>query len=132
MELQWCSPKEAKVFVKDAVLSELLSESTSGVTPNFDVEEIEIPTGFRPSKNCFKGRDIQSKSVISLVINRIKETKDISEKEIKQGIDTIVQNKQINPEVAAVFLAKKQDCMINDLIPEIKSSHHKKIEHDGK
>ena len=132
MELQWCSPKEGKAFVKEAVRSELLSENDSGVTPTFDVEDIEIQTGFRPSENCFKDIDVQPKSTLSVVTNRIMKTNDISEGEIKQEIDRIVQNKQISSEVAAVFIAKKHDCKIDDLIVEVKSSHHKKIEHNGK
>jgi len=121
MELQWCSPKEAKAFVKEAAISGLLVEKDAGVTPNFDVEEVEIPTGFRPSKECFNNLGKQSKDVFFLVIERIKKHKNSSEEEIKREIDEIVQNKQISSDVAAIFLAKKYDCAIDDLIPEVKS-----------
>ena len=122
MELQWCSPKEAKSFVKQSVLTSLLSEHDEGLTPSFEVDEVSIPTGFKPSANCFKALDLPktssiNDSIISMVIQRVQNETTMDENDIKQAIKALAQEKLISDEVAALFFMKKKELHIQDLIP---------------
>ena len=124
MELQWCSPKQAKSFVKQSIAEGLLKENKEGVTPSFPVESISIPTGFSPSKDCFtindSIEDVPSKNdLISQVISQIKQKTKMNESEIISEIQKIVLEKMIIEEVAAVFYAKKMDCEISQFIEKI-------------
>lgn len=126
MELQWCSPKEAKAFVKHAVATKLLKETNQGVSPSFLVEDVEIPTGFSPSKKCFlettsPSTTSEEQNIISIVISRIQEKKQIDTSEIISNIKEIALEKRIVDEVASVFYAKKMGCAIQDLISDLKN-----------
>lgn len=127
MELQWCSPKEAKAFVKNAVANKLLKESDHGVTPSFEVEKVTIPTGFSPSKQLFSDlfsplTETKEKDVYSLVMSRVKQKKQMSEEDIEQSIEKIKSEKMINKEVAAVFFAKTMQCEIQDLLSDLEKT----------
>ena len=124
MELQWCSPKEAKAFVKQAVTKGLLSETKQGIAPSFHVENITIPTGFLPSKDCFLKMGSLSelpknKEIVNIVVSRTKQKSQISEEEINEDIHNIASQKLICEGVAAVFYAKKIGIEINDLLEEL-------------
>jgi len=125
MEFQWCSPKEAKAFVKQVVSNKLLIEKNQGVTPSFEFDEVNIPTGFKPSKTVFKEQSSTKNSssiedVVPLVVKRLEKNTELSNQEINDNIKCIAQKKRILLEVAAVFFAKKHDCDITDLIVPLK------------
>lgn len=125
MELQWCSPKQAKIFVKQAVNEELLIQNDHGVSPSFDIDNITIPTGFKPSKECFltdlsAQSDTSEDNVISKVYQRLINKKNMTKEEINHSIETIANEKMIEKSVAAIFLAKKMNCKVSDLIPHLK------------
>lgn len=125
MELQWCSPKEAKSFVKQAVDTGLLKESNHGVAPSFEIDDVSIPTGFSPSKKCFteirsEVANLAEKEIMSTVVSRIEEKTKMTDKEISQGIEQLAREKMIMNDVAAVFFAKKYDCKIHDLMSDLK------------
>lgn len=127
MELQWCSPKEAKSFVKKVVDAGLLKESDHGVTPSFEIDTVSIPTGFSPSKKCFAKvssakADSAEKDIISPVISRVKEKTKMTDEDIKKGIEHLSKEKMIMKDVAAVFFAKKHECNIQDLISSLKKN----------
>ena len=124
MELQWCSPKEAKTFVKEAVTNGLLSETKQGITPSFPVENIIIPTGFMPSSDCFSKWDSLSelsknREIINIIVSRVKEKIQMSGEDIKKDIQEIASMKLLYEEVAAIFYAKKMDIEINDLLGDM-------------
>lgn len=127
MEFQWCSPKEAKAFVKQAVSNKLLIEQDHGVTPSFEFDEVNIPTGFKPSKTIFTEpmpteNSSSVEDVPSLVIKRLEENTEMTAEEINDGIQRIAYEKKILLDVAAVFFAKKHECAINDLIDPLKQA----------
>jgi hypothetical protein len=125
MELQWCSPKEAKAFVKQSVAHNLLIEKDHGVTPSFEFDKVSIPTGFSPSNTVFTEplssvESLSVEDIISSVIKRLEGNTKRDSEEIRYQIEQIAKDKNIMLEVAAVFLAKKHDCKIDDLIGPLK------------
>ncbi|MBS3777932.1 MAG: DUF2240 family protein [Candidatus Thermoplasmatota archaeon] len=127
MELQWCSPKEAKAFVRQAADAGFLKERDHGVTPSFEIDTVSIPTGFSPSEKCFAEvssakADSAEKDIISLVISRVKEKTKMTGEEVENNIEQLSKEKMIVKDVAAVFFAKKHNCKIQDLIPALKEN----------
>ena len=125
MELQWCSPKEAKAFVKQSVAHDLLIEQDYGVTPYFEFDKVSIPTGFTPSKTIFteplsSEESSSVEDVLSSVIKRLEGNTEMDSEEIRNQIEQVAKDKNIILEVAAVFLAKKHDCEIDDLVGPLK------------
>ena len=121
MELQWCSPKQAKLFVKQAINLGLLKEEAKGVRPSFPVDTLSIPTGFSPSKECFFLNDSKefipkNNDLISDVISLIKEKTKMSENDIRLEIKKIAKEKLLFDTVAAMFYAKKMDCVTKKYI----------------
>ena len=54
MDLNWFTPNDAKNFVNKAIESGLLERKDEKILPTFDIESINVPLGFYPSKIIFE------------------------------------------------------------------------------
>ena len=118
MELNWFTPEDAKTFAKNAVESKLLTEKKEMVQPGFNIYEVKVPLGFRPSKQVFKKEpDTEKKEVnlLQIIIQRIAEKSNLDEKTIMKQVNKIEQEKNITAEVAALLVGKEYDIVFEDL-----------------
>lgn len=109
MELGWCSTKDANDFIKQAVQQGLLVKKDGVLQPTFAVENVEIPLGFIPSKKIFvkEKPDLKKEEdVIDLIVDRISEKTRRDKKDVLNEIKQVENEKNIVPEVAALFVAK--------------------------
>ena len=123
IELGWFSNRESIEFVKHALKQKLLIKKGDLVEPSFDIQKIDIPVGFYPSKTSFEAEDDsktgeEQENVLDMIIHTIVEKTKQDEKEIIEKIREIREEKSILPEVAALLIAK--DCDI-----DVKRSYHK-------
>lgn len=124
MDMQWCSPRKAKLFVKNAIKAGFLKKKDDQLSPTFDVKKITIPTGFKPSDAAFdeplekhSNPDIE---IIEKIKNNIERESDLSSDQIRDEINMIAEEKIITPVVAALLLAKRFNININQYIKSIK------------
>ena len=128
MDLQWFSPNESKAFVNRALKQKLLTEKGEWASPNFDYENIVIPTGFRPSKQSMEKKKEMTKEkqdVMKIIIGRILEKTDLDGQGVIEKINTVGQQRHITKEVAAVLVGKEVDVYLDDCFEEIEKTLEK-------
>lgn len=118
IELRWFSTKESHEFVNHALMQKLLIKKEDLLIPSFDIEKINIPIGFYPSKKIFAEEKNEIKenktNVIDTIICRIIEKKNQDRKEIIEEITQITLEKNVRPEVAALLVGKECNVDIKD------------------
>jgi len=124
MDLQWCPPKQAKLFVANALRAGLLTKNDDQLSPTFDVKDVSIPTGFKPSEEMFQKKIVKPSTSTGDVVQQISDI--IAEKmgesvdEIKEAIEKSASDKMIANDVAALLFAKKYDISIDSFLPLVK------------
>jgi hypothetical protein len=94
----------------------LLKFEGDKLTPNFDIEKIEIPNGFKPSESIFVDRgDLEN------IISTIATKTSMSKKEVIVAIN----NKQeqlcdlVTIEIAGLIVAREMKCDIGDFYDKV-------------
>jgi len=115
LELGWFPTKDARQFIEYAIKQKLLTKKEGLLTPSFDVEKIDIPVGFSPSKSTFNVEESKvEEDVFQKIVNRIIEKTNHTYEEIIKEIKQIQEEKKIIPEVAALLLAKEFNIYVED------------------
>jgi hypothetical protein len=108
MELGWFSTSEAQEFVSHAVAQGLLAKEDGMLRPTFPIETIAIPVGFIPRKKTFpkKKKQVQDVPVLEAIVYWISEKTGRDSEEVHEEIARIAAEKEIIPEVAALYVAR--------------------------
>lgn len=109
MELGWFSASEAQEFVSYAVTQGLLAKEDGRLHPTFPIETITIPVGFTPRKKIFpkKKRQAKEEPVLEAIASCICERTGRDAADVHEEITRVASEKKIIPEVAALFIARK-------------------------
>jgi hypothetical protein len=127
MELKWFTPEDAKTFTKNAIKNSLLREEDEQITPNFNIDEIQIPTGFYPSEKIvqqkeFKKEQKQDENILDIIVEKIVEKSNLDKKTITQQIKELEKEKNITPEIAALLIGKEYTLVFNELLDKIEKT----------
>jgi hypothetical protein len=116
MELGWLSSKESQEFVKYAIKHDLLVRKEGLLYPNFPFKQITIPVGFAPSKGLFSEETTEQKeeNIIDGIVTQISTQTNQSKSEILDEIRHEEKEKNLLPEVVALYVAKKHGVDIAD------------------
>jgi hypothetical protein len=116
MELGWFSTREAQDFVKYSLKKELLIKKEGLLHPNFPVEKISIPVGFTPTKKLFseKTREEKKENIFEDIVTQISTQTNRNHQDILKEITSEEEEKNILPEVAVLYLARKYNVDIID------------------
>jgi len=112
VDLNWSTPDEAKKLVNDLIENNFLIKKDDKVIPNFDINKIEIPVGFIPSKKIFleeKKKDIVEENLTDQILKKIIDKTGLDEDTILKKIKEIETEKNILFEVGLLFFAKMND-----------------------
>lgn len=132
LELGWFSTKEAQEFVNHAFKQKLLIKKEGLLTPSFDIEQVNVPVGFSPSKMIFEKKEIKPKekkddvfdTIVHLLIDKTKQDK----KMVLESIQKIEKEKKVTPEVAALAIASENDIDLKDYFKQIETTLFKESE----
>lgn len=121
MELGWLSTKEAQGFVNAAIQQGLLVKQDGGLQPNFPVEKITIPLNFVPSKKlfCETIAQKQEQPLNTRIVARICAETSLKQQDIEEEIIKQQKEKNLFFEVAGLYVARKYNVDVGDLLPEI-------------
>jgi hypothetical protein len=127
MELGWFSTKEAQDFVKYAVKHELLVKKDGILHPTFPLETITIPMGFTPTKKVVhdNGDLRKEKNIVDDIVLRISEKTSRDQQEILSEIHQVEHDKNILPEVAALYVARTYGLDVADCFDAVEHSFFK-------
>ena len=119
LDLKWFSPKNAKNFMNQSIEQNLLIEKNNLLEPNFNIYEISIPFGYKPSEKNYKKND-------KIIENKSKDIKDIifkkynynstKKKMINKNIELIINEKNIYSNVASLLFFRELNIDISDYI----------------
>ncbi|MDY0387810.1 MAG: DUF2240 family protein [Methanolobus sp.] len=115
-DLKWMAPDLASKLRDRAIAAQLLEFSGTELTPNFDLNAIEIPHGFKPPESIFKERSTIEDIIALIVANCGKSTRDTT---------ALINKKQerfddlIDIEVAGLLTAKELGCDIEAIYDKV-------------
>lgn len=115
-DLKWMSPDLATNIRDKAIASRLLKFEGDKLTPDFDIDKLEIPNGFKPSETIFL-----EKGDIEDMISMIAAKASITEKEVIVAIN----NKQeqlsdlVSIEIAGLIVAREMKCDVGDFYERV-------------
>ncbi|HVP93548.1 MAG TPA: DUF2240 family protein [Methanoregulaceae archaeon] len=121
---KWMSIEQANTILKRALDEGLIAYDGEMLAPNFDINTVEIPIGFKPSSAVFEVYDPVS-SLIDRIVKQTgkKETEIVSEMNLMTAKDF---DNLLMPEAAVVILAKRYNTRFSDLLSDLKEHLLKK------
>lgn len=121
MGLNWFRPDGAKTFINTCLKNNLLKEENKLIKPNFNTDEIKIPTGFYPSEKIFKKEEVkkENENILDIIVNKIIEKSNLDKKTILHHIKEIEKEKNITTEISALLIGKEYDINFEETTEEI-------------
>lgn len=123
MDLNWFTPADAKAFVNMALEDNLITIKDDLIKPSFDINKIDVPIGFSPSKFVFeeKRKKIAKKKedVLNKIIKQIVNETNLNNQQVTEKINAIAEEKNITDEVAAILIGKEYNLKFDDFIEEL-------------
>jgi hypothetical protein len=113
LDRKWMSTEQANLLIKRAEEEGLLGLQNGMYSPRFDIAEITIPVGFKPTSSVFDQNDPAQE-----LIGRIAQTKGLLETEVVSEMNRIIKDQfdsNLLPAAALVLLAKKYQVPFLDL-----------------
>jgi hypothetical protein len=113
LDRKWMSTEQANLLIRRAEEEGLLGLQNGMYSPRFDIAEITIPVGFKPTSSVFDQNDPAQE-----LIGRIAQTKGLLETEVVSEMNRIIKDQfdsNILPAAALVLLAKKYQVPFLDL-----------------
>ncbi len=115
IDLNWFNPEQAKNILGNAEKAGLIKRDGDLVKPTFDLNSIEIPSGFKPDSSIF-----ERKTIFDRVIERIIAGTGME----KRRVISLINKKQeelsklVVIEVSAILVALEHGVAVDDLIDE--------------
>ena len=118
MDLRWCSVEKAKRFLRYAMDKKLISNIEGKLYPNFPLDDIEIPFGFRPK--IFDEIEVEEE-LKERIVHWISESTGKSVDEIWREVENISAEKSLHIEAAALFYANELGLDVGKYIDEVRN-----------
>lgn len=113
MDLNWFKPDIAKVFVQAAVDSGIIARDKGMLKAQFNLEDVEIPMGFKPDASMFQEKDVFEQIVDRIMGDTGLEKRNIVARINKKRSETAGL---FTIEVLGILVAKEHGVMVDDLI----------------
>jgi len=120
LDRKWMSTEQANLLLQRAEEDGLLGQVNGVFSPRFDITEITIPVGFKPTSSIFERNDPSQK-----LIGRIAQAQGMQETEVVSEMNRIIKERfdgNLLPPAALVLLAKKYNVPFKDLREALISS----------
>lgn len=129
LDLKWFTPDNAKSFTLNSIEYNLLKKEKEQIKPNFNIDEVKIPTVFYPSKNVLFEKDfknektikIQDNNTLESILEKIVEKSNLDKKIIINQIKELEKEKNITAEIAAILVGKQYHIPFSELFKRIEN-----------
>lgn len=114
-DLNWFTPDQAKIIVRDAEKAGLIKKEGDMIRPEFDISSVEIPAGFKPDSSVFN-----QKTILDRAIERIMSSTGMEKRKVIALINKKQEDlsKLVEIEVSAILVALEHGVAMDDLIEE--------------
>jgi len=112
LDRKWMSTEQANLLLQRAEEDGLLGQVNGVFSPRFDLTEITVPVGFKPTSSIFERNDPSQE-----LIGRIAQARKIEETAVVSEMNRIIKEQfdgNLLPAAALVLLAKKYDVPFED------------------
>ncbi len=112
LDRKWMSTDQANMLLNRAEEEGLLAQQNGVLSPRFDVNEIIIPIGFKPTSSVFERND-----PIQELIGRIAKARGMQETAVVSEMNRVIKEQfdgNLLPAAALVLLAKKYEVPFRD------------------
>ena len=112
LDRKWMSTEQATMLLSGQKKTAFSVWQMGFSTPRFDINEITIPVGFKPTSSIFERNDPSGE-----LIGRIAQAQGIEETAVVSGMNRIIKegfDGNLLPAAALVFLAKKYHVPFKD------------------
>jgi hypothetical protein len=123
LDRKWMSTEQAGLLLKRAEEEGLLGLENGLYSPRFDISELTIPIGFKPTSGIFDHHD-----PVQELIGRIARARSLQETDVVAEMNrTIKENFDGNllPPAALVLIAKNHGVPFDDLLDALKQAAKK-------
>jgi len=113
LDRKWMSTEQANLLLQRAEEDGLLGQQNGVYSPRFDITEVFIPVGFKPTSSIFERNDPSQE-----LIDRIAKAQGMEETEVVAEMNRIIKERfdgNLLPAAALVLLAKKYHVPFIDL-----------------
>ncbi len=124
LELKWFSTQEAHRFVASVVEKKLVIKKDGVLTPAFNVETVQIPVGFTPTKKLFSDENKKEtkQNIVDEIVEMISKKTEQDPQQIYDEITKTATEKKILREVAAVFVAQNYAVALEGFLDLVQTS----------
>ncbi len=123
-ERGWMNIEQATLLLSRAEEEGLIAYEGDMIRPLFNVGDVEIPLGFKPSAAVFRKSDPQEE-----LMQRIARQQDVPFTTTAAEMNTLIRegfDGKIRPEAALVILARRYGIPFEDLLPALREAILKK------
>jgi hypothetical protein len=123
LDRKWMSTEQANLLLKRAEEEGLLGLDNGLYSPRFDISEVILPVGYRPSSGIFERHD-----PVQDLIGRIARARSLDETDVVAEMNKIIRERydtHLLPPAALVLIAKSHGVPFNDLLDALKSAAKK-------
>ena len=113
LDRKWMSTEQANLLLQRAEEDGLIGQVNGVFSPRFDISEVIIPIGFKPTSSIFERNDPSQE-----LIRRIANAQGMKETEVVSEMNQIIKERfdgNLRPAAALVLLAKKYNVPFKDL-----------------
>ena len=120
LDRKWMSTEQANLLLRRAEEEGLIRQENGVFSPRFDLSEVTIPIGFKPTSSIFERNDPAQELILRIARSQnLQETDVVAEMNriIKEGFDG-----NLLPAAALILLAKKNHIPFEDLMDALRQS----------
>jgi hypothetical protein len=120
LDRKWMSTEQANLLLRRAEEEGLIRQENGVFSPRFDLSEVTIPIGFKPTSAIFERNDPAQELILRIARSQnLQETDVVAEMNriIKDGFDG-----NLLPAAALILLAKKHHILFEDLMDALRQS----------
>ena len=123
LDRKWMSTEQANQLLRRAEEDGLIGQENGIFTPRFDLSEVTLPIGFKPTSAIFERNDPSQE-----LIGRIAKTRNVDETEVVAEMNRVIKevfDGNLLPPAALGLLAKKYGVPCEDIVASLRQSLRK-------
>lgn len=117
-DLRWFSPKDAQKLLDISLSGGHLKRKNGSVMPTFDLEGVDVPLDYRPSKEVLEAHAKRPADLFSEIIDRIARTMSVPKREIVSKVNKKQEMLGIDVEPAALLVASDYGLQVDNAFIE--------------
>jgi hypothetical protein len=124
LDRKWMSTDQANLLLKRGEEEGLLKQANGTYTPSFDIQQVTIPLGFKPTSAVFDAKDPAQD-----LIARIASARKMDEPQVVAEVNALIRDRfdgNLLPAAALVIIAKQHNVPFDDLLQGLMHSLEKK------